>query len=146
MWIRIRNTARTVSKLRIRIFFPFWISDAGVKKSLHPGSGSATLIHSEPLDANQCCGCILFEFGLGYSFEFRLFRESGSWFPRIQIQALMTKNIKIIFLIKIAIYIFLLIIEGLPSYRRSPQPSKETIIKFFTFFLFGSFYLPGFGS
>jgi hypothetical protein len=83
--------------------------------------------------------------GLGSSFEFRLFRESRSWFPRIQIQALMTKNIKIIFLIKIAIYFFLLI-EGLPSYRRSPQPSKETIIKFFTFFLFGSFYLPGFGS
>jgi hypothetical protein len=79
---------------RIRIFSPFWIPDPGVKKAPHPGSGSATLINNKPFDENECCGCIFIEFGLGSSFGFRLFRESGSWFPRIQIQVFDDKKYK----------------------------------------------------
>jgi hypothetical protein len=74
-------------------FFTFWIPDQRIKKAPHPGSGSATLIHSEPLDANQCCGCILIMFGLEDPVsDFDFFVKSGSWFLGSRSRFLMTKN------------------------------------------------------
>ncbi len=74
------------------IFPPFWIPDPGVKKAPHLGSGSATLIHSEPPDVRARIQFRISTFSWNPDLVRIQIPDPGFWWQKIEKNMFLIKN------------------------------------------------------